>query len=377
MEKIKLVNFSIAYTKYLSKLSKEISNKEIHVEHLWCKSMEYWEPTEIREEMFKEIKMNSVSIPIKNDKHGKYYETISFEFFWYLIKSNPDILIIDSNLISSFFYLILAKFLKTKIISFTTNFPDTATVWGKISDKILKLHDVFIDQYVVPSTRKKNDMIKIGINSNKISNIGHGVDIELFFKKNKEIEGIPQDKKIILCIGRFTIKKGKKYLIESFQNIKSQVENAFLIIIGDGPEKENLINLIKERKMQDDILLMDKVNNSSMPEYYSISEVIVIPTIEPEPFGPIYLESMAASKPIVAFDVGGGEKDLIQNQINGILVKTRDVKEMANAIVELLNDDDKRKSMGAISRKIIQENYTYEILAGKWRGIVRQLVSMN
>jgi glycosyltransferase involved in cell wall biosynthesis len=59
------------------------------------------------------------------------------------------------------------------------------------------------------------------------------------------------------------------------------------------------------------------------------------------------------------------------------LVKTRDVKEMANAIVELLNDDEKRKSMGAYSRKIIQENYTYEILAEKWRSVIRGLVNIN
>lgn len=370
MKKIKIINFSIAYTKYLSKLSKEISNEEIQVEHLWCKSMKYWEPTQISEKMFKEIKLNSFSIPIKNDSHGKYYETLSVEFFWYLIRSNPDILIIDSNLISSFSYLILAKILKTKIISFTTNFPDTTTLWGRISDKILKFHDVLIDEYVVPSTRKKNDMIKIGIDSNKITNIGHGVDTELFSNKIEKIKGVPENKKIILCIGRYTIKKGKRYLIESFENIKNEIKNSFLIIIGDGPEKENLISLIKEKKMQQDILLIDNVDNSLMPNYYSISEVIVIPTIEPEPFGPIYLESMAASKPIVAFDVGGGEKDLITNEINGFLIKNKDTKQMAKAIITLLDNKELQKQMGEYSKKIIEKNYSYKILAKKWRELI-------
>ena len=82
-----------------------------------------------------------------------------------MIKKKPDLLVIDSNLAFSFFYLLLAKLLKTKIISLTTNFPDTKTFWGKISNKILKINDIFIDHYVVPSSRKKDDMIELGINS--------------------------------------------------------------------------------------------------------------------------------------------------------------------------------------------------------------------
>ena len=378
MKKIKILNFSIPYTKYLSNLSKKIATNQIHVEHFWCKSMKYWEPSETETEMFREVKMRSISIPIKNDSHGRYEEHFSFEFLLYLIKKKSNLLIIDSNLISSFLYMFLAKLLKIKIISLTTNFPDTSTKWGRISDKILRFNDFLVDHYVVPSTTKKENMIKLKIKPSKITCIGHGVDIEKFRINSKKIPvNIPCNKKIILSIGRFNIKKGKKYVIESFQEVKKQVDDAFLVIIGNGPEKENIINLIKKMNLEDSVLLIDIVDNSLMPDYYSSADVIVIPTIEPEPFGPIYLESMASGSPIVAFSVGGGEKDLIQNKINGILVKTRDVKEMSNAIVELLNDDEKRKSMGAYSRKIIQENYTYEILAEKWRSVIRGLVNIN
>ena len=376
MEKIKIINFSVAYTKYLSKLSEKITTDEIHLEYIWCKSMNYWEPTENTSNNFNEIKIPSTSIPIKNDLHGKYEETFSFDFFLYLIKKKPDLLVIDTNLAFSIFYLLLAKILKTKIISLTTNFPDTKTFWGKISDKILKFNDTFVDHYVVPSSRKKEDMAKLGIELDKITSIGHGVDIELFKIQNKkEINNLPANKKIILSIGRFSKKKGKRYLIDSFYLINKQLKDSFLIIIGSGPEKQNIINLIKEKKLENDVLLIDEIKNSKIPEYYSTADVIVIPTTEPEPFGTIYLESMASGKPIVAFDVGGGQEDFIVNGKNGFLVKNKNVNEMSDAIIKLLTNQELQKSMGDYSRKIIEENYLYAILAEKWRSIIFKIMS--
>ena len=149
--------------------------------------MGYWEATENKLKNYKEMKMKSISVPIKNDYRGKYYETFSFNFLLYLIKKKPDVLIIDSNLPVLFFDLVLAKLIKSKIISLTTNFPDKTTTWGKISDNILKFNDSFVDHYVVPSTKKKNDLIKLGIKNYKITPIGHGVDIDLFKIRDKKI----------------------------------------------------------------------------------------------------------------------------------------------------------------------------------------------
>ena len=91
-----------------------------------------------------------------------------------------------------------------------------------------------------------------------------------------------------------------------------------------------------------------------IPEYYAMADIVVVPTTKPEPFGPIYLESMACGKPIVSFDVGGGEQDLVSNEKNGILVKNKDVDQMAKAIIKILKDKDLQRSMGAHSRKIIE-----------------------
>ena len=78
---------------------------------------------------------------------------------------------------------------------------------------------------------------------------------------------------------------------------------------------------------------------------------------------------------MVAFDVDGGEKDLIVNGENGFLVKNRNVNEMSDAIIELLTNTELQKSMGDYSRKIIEENYSYRILAEKWISVILKILS--
>ena len=72
--------------------------------------------------------------------------------------------------------------------------------------------------------------------------------LPLFISKTKkEINNIPTNKKIILSIGRFSKKKGRKYLIDSFHLVNKKLKDTFLVIIGNGSEKQNIINLIKEK----------------------------------------------------------------------------------------------------------------------------------
>ncbi len=126
--------------------------------------------------------------------------------------------------------------------------------------------------------------------------------------------------------------------------------------------------------MSDDVLQIDNIANSEIPEYYAEADILVVPSIEPEPFGLVYIEGMSAGKPIITFNVGGGEQDLIYNQKNGLLVNSKDVNGLANAIIDLLEDDKKRKQMGMNARKFVEENYDIHIIAEKWRKIIRDLV---
>ena len=68
-------------------------------------------------------------------------------------------------------------------------------------------------------------------------------------------------------------------------------------------------------------------------------------------------------------------KQDLENGKNGFLVKNKNVNEMSDAIIKLLANQELRKSMGDYSRKIIEENYLYAILAEKWRSIIFKIMS--
>ena len=370
MNKIKILFFEQIYTKYVAQLAQTISSDEFDVTYLACITTKYWQDSAIANNNYNERKIKSISIPIKKNSRGTHYEVFSFPFLINLFRIKPDILVIDPNPGLSIIYLIFAKAIGCKTVGFTTNLQDVSSFWGKLSNFILKRNDGFIDKYVVPSSVKKQMMIDLGINKNKINVIGHGIDTKNF-KPETSRRKIPTTKKIILFVGRFVSYKGIKYLIEGFDIVNKTLNDTFLVLIGDGPEKQTINQLINEKKLSENILQINNVINSEMPQYYSEADIIVVPSIKPEPFGLVYIEGMASGKPIVTFDAGGGEKDLIINEKNGLLVKLEDVNGLASAMLKLLSDDELRKEMGLYARKFVEENYDFQILASHWSKIIR------
>lgn len=371
-DKIKVIIFFPELTNYQSNLYRHISNDSIDVEYYYCKKIKFWESTENIHKSYKESKINYFSIPIKSNPNEKYEEVFSMKLFFKLIKEKPQILVVNSNFLFSLPYLLIAKCCKIKVISQTTDIPNTKTIFGKLSNFILKCNDYFVRHYIVPSEKKKTLMEQNNINSEKISVIGHGVNTKTFSPKKTWPSIVPKDKKIIFSNGRLTKVKGQQLLIKSFVKIKKQVENSFLIIIGDGPEKENIKKIIKIEELEKDILLLDGMENSKMPEFYSVADLIVVPTIVSEPFGTIYLESMASEKPTVSFDIDGGKKDFIKDGVNGVFVQPKNINKLTDSIIDLLKDDQKRLEMGINARKLICEKYSYKTISQKWIEIIKK-----
>ena len=214
------------------------------------------------------------------------------------------------------------------------------------------------------------------INPEKINVIGHGVNIQKFNPSNENrIESLPKNKRIILCVGALNSKKGQKYLIESFDILSKNTTDICLVLIGDGQNKSQIIKEIENRKLNDKIIHLPKIPNSEIVRYYVNADIVVIPSIEPEPFGRAYLEAMAMEKPIITFDSKGGEKDIIENGKNGMIVKLKDVQSMANNIKKLLEDKEQRKMLGCNAREHVKKNYDYPIISDHWKKILEKYIS--
>ncbi|MDD4156764.1 MAG: glycosyltransferase family 4 protein [Candidatus Cloacimonetes bacterium] len=168
-----------------------------------------------------------------------------------------------------------------------------------------------------------------------------------FKKINRKDLGLDEDLFYTISIGRLVKRKGFDFLIESIA--KSKNKNVHSLIIGDGPEKENLIDLAKELNVLNRIHFLGSVSEVEKFQYLQNSNVYVLSSMH-EGFGIVLQEAMQVGLPIISTD-NGGQIDFIKEGKNGFLVKFKDVESLVNNINKLESD----KKLNEIFSKFNEE----------------------
>src|SRR3989338_5856854 len=124
---------------------------------------------------------------------------------------------------------------------------------------------------------------------------------------------------------------------------------AKLVIVGDGPEKTNLELLTKKLNLNDNIIFTVKIENKYLPQFYATADLFAGPSIvtksgDTEGLGVVFLEALASGTCVVGNNIGG-IPDIIENNKTGILVRQKDSKQLANAIIKLLSNPKLRKNL--------------------------------
>lgn len=168
-----------------------------------------------------------------------------------------------------------------------------------------------------------------------------GIDV------NQKAADVPQNLKEKFMVGsmsRLTREKGQDYLIKSIPKVLKEIPNAYFIIAGDGPDRQYFENLVKELGVYKNVRMPGFVEDRNY--YYSAFDIFVFPTVwDLEGFGLVAIEAMIHKLPVVGSNLGP-VPEIIDNDINGILVKPKDEEELAKAIIKLGLNDDLRKKMG-------------------------------
>lgn len=213
-----------------------------------------------------------------------------------------------------------------------------------LKSEVLKLYDT-----------KNIDIISMGC---KTENFGKQYAVTNYFQQN--------EKKVILFVGRLAEKKGVTYLIEAMKNI-----DAKLVIVGDGPLKESLESQAK--KQGDKITFLGAKTHKELKTIYASADIFVAPSVtakdgDQEGFGLVMLEAMASGLPIVASN-SGGISDLIHHDINGLLVKEKDVAGIAENVNKLIKDHDLYDRIASETQKTVGK-YDYKVIAERYAKIM-------
>lgn len=166
----------------------------------------------------------------------------------------------------------------------------------------------------------------------------------------------------IICVGRLQEQKGFDMLIDAFALIANKCLDWKIDIYGDGPDKLQLIEKIKNNKMDNRIVINPPTN--MIYEEYQKSEFFVLSS-RFEGFPLVLGEAMSCGIPCVAFNCKYGPEDIIRNNENGLLVENGNIKELSEKILWMIEHVNERLHMGQIAREDIQK-CKKEIVMQKW-----------
>ncbi len=178
------------------------------------------------------------------------------------------------------------------------------------------------------------------------------------------------EEKNIIAVGRLSEEKGFDDLLRLFKKISTKHGDWKLNIIGDGMERNNLLELAKELKLGDKVVFHGYQSKDFINEMLINSSLYVM-TSRTESFGLVLIEAMSYGVPCVAYDSAQGAKEIIDDGKNGFLVKDRKEEEMLNKINELINDEKLRKRLGKNARSKAKE-YDGEIILDKWMKLINK-----
>ncbi len=203
----------------------------------------------------------------------------------------------------------------------------------------------------VSKSVKKFITERLKIKDDKIVVISNAVEIGDGFQGNNH----QIDKLMVGSIGNLNKQKGQTFLIRAFARVAASLPKARLEIIGDGPEKQKLLDLIKELDLESRVQLLGKIEKPK--RYLDKWDLFVLPSLS-ETFGLVILEAFASRVPVVATRVGG-IPELIIDDKTGYLVPPADSEKLAKAISYLLAEKKKRESLASEAYKTLKDKFDW------------------
>jgi glycosyltransferase involved in cell wall biosynthesis len=171
-----------------------------------------------------------------------------------------------------------------------------------------------------------------------------------FTPVTREHFGLPADAFVAITIGRLVARKSTDQLITALK--RSGVQNAHLLVVGDGPEGPTIRAAAQAAGVSNRVHLLGQVSDEEKYRALSVADAFVSSS-QHEGFGLVFLEAMAFGLPIICYD-HGGQTDFLKTGETGAVIKLNDIDAFTRALREMAEHADRRRDMGAHNRKIVE-----------------------
>tara|TARA_Y100001970_G_scaffold294299_1_gene450046 strand:+ start:341 stop:1519 length:1179 start_codon:yes stop_codon:yes gene_type:complete len=303
---------------------------------------------------------------------------------YYVIKKEIDLIHAHRTIPAGYHAALIGRLFKIPLV-ITAHGDDILTVpeikYGINLNKKSKKQSLYAlrnaDAVIALNEGMKDEMLKLGTNSEKIYTIPIGINLSSL-KNNKKPAQKRNRGKNLVAVGRNHPVKGYENLIKAIAIVVKNNSDVQCTIIGKGTFKLN--NLVSELGLQDNINLINQVDNfieRGMPlklkKFFNASDVYISSSLS-ESFSLSILEAMAMGLPVISTDTIGA-RGLIDNNINGYIVPVDNIEIMARKIIYLINNYKLQKSFGEQARsKAKNRIFSWQDIALKHLEIYKNLI---
>lgn len=213
---------------------------------------------------------------------------------------------------------------------------------------------------IFESDHEQRRLTRLGLSSRKTVVVPSGIDTDTFFKTPKPEHlkmAIPNpgpDTVVFGCVARLSEEKAHKDLLEAFSKVHEAHPSARLILVGDGPLREELVQKTKSLGLSSAVYFAGQ--RANVPEYLNLLDVFVLASTR-ESLPRAARESMACGLPVVATKVGA-TREAVHHLSNGLLVPPGDPDALARAMIRLIAEPELRWRMGEKSLSLIQKRFS-------------------
>ncbi len=336
--------------------------------------------------LFIEEGVNFLSIPIRTKSEANVFKILSSLYKTLKFIKEKNIAIVHSNTrVTQVLGCLTQYFSCRPHIStchgfFKTRFSRMAfPCWGR---KVIAISEA-VNEHLIKDLKAREENITVihnGIDLDRFSPFpvggSNGVSAETLAKVDKiEIKrdfGLG-DGPVIGIVARLSDVKGHIYLIEAMPAVLEKFPSAQLLIVGEGKMKEELVAKCRRLGIGKKVFFVPSVNDTR--GVLQAMDVFVMPSLK-EGLGLALMEAMALGLPVIGSDAGG-IKSLIHDELNGLLVKPANAKELASAILTLLLDQGKAKSLGSNARIFIENNFSQDKMVLETERIYLECINVS
>jgi len=316
---------------------------------------------------------------------GKY-ELLSIFAIMRLIKKYNIQIVHSYEPKSAFVAMIAASLLRIPAKINTVHLPFYTPYWKdsglrRIRDRIRFLRDIITtylaDKIIAVSEEIREEKIeKQHVSPDKVVTILNGVDSSIFSPEFGDEHyiyrefNIPEGTPTIGVISRLEPHKGHAYLLKAMPMVIDRIPEVQLLIIGEGWYEQELRKVVRDHHLEKHVIFTGFQRD--IPKVLSGLNLLVLPSLY-ESTNLSLIEAMLMEKPVVASAIPS-HTHMVQEGVNGCLVKPKDIEGLANAITTLLKDGQLASNMGKKGREIALQRFSLDRMAKETEDIYDNLL---